>query len=425
MTHPLVNDQGVCLSPNLERAILRFFVPGQEAVGPGASRAIPVIDRVLALGEQEVTDTLAELMTRFGTRHPDIGATFAAHANAVLSRMAGEMPITDIRRQLMGAVFTHEYSIEGAAICNPSIVVAPKQPNDGSTALILSVRGVGEGHRSSLGFRQATLSAAGVFTIDAGGEQPRTGTVTDLGHLSPVDYDVVFDESVPLADRVLWPHSADESHGIEDARFVRFCADDGMYTYVATATAFDGVGVCQHLISTDDFVSFRVSPLNGAAAQGKGLAIFPRRIDGRYVALSRSDRETNSVVYSDSLTEWDDSVAVQVPEQPWEIIQLGNCGSPIETPAGWLMITHGVGPMRTYSLGALLLDLEHPEHVIGRLNEPLLTPAEHQRHGYVPNVVYSCGQVAVGDQLVIPYGAADQRIGIATVSIEALLARMG
>jgi predicted GH43/DUF377 family glycosyl hydrolase len=208
---------------------------------------------------------------------------------------------------------------------------------------------------------------------------------------------------------------------MEDARFVRFVDERGAVIYYATYTAFDGIHVSQQLLETTDFATFTVSPIGGAAAAGKGLALFPRQVHGRYAALSRSDRETNSIAFSDDLRRWDDAETIQIPEQTWEILQLGNCGSPIETDAGWLVITHGVGPMRTYSLGAILLDLDEPQRVIARSDAPILSPDKDLQGGYVPNVVYSCGGFAHNDVLILPYGVGDQTISIATLSIDDLV----
>ncbi len=217
------------------------------------------------------------------------------------------------------------------------------------------------------------------------------------------------------------PAMAAESHGMEDARFVRLTDDDGTATYYATYTAYDGTAIGQQLLETPDFCVFTSSPVVGSAAANKGLALFPRRIGGRYVALSRSDRESNAIVYSDNLRHWEGALPCQVATQPWEMLQLGNCGSPIETDAGWLVLTHGVGPMRTYSIGALLLDLEDPTRIIGQLSDPLLTPEPDEQDGYVPNVVYSCGAMVHAGVLVIPYGIGDSSIGMATLPLDELL----
>ena len=215
-----------------------------------------------------------------------------------------------------------------------------------------------------------------------------------------------------------------ELKGMEDARFVRFAEDDATVTYYASYTAYDGTHIGQQLLETNDFLSFTSSPMVGAAATNKGLALFPRRIDGRFAALSRCDRESNTITYSESPRHWEEALTCQAPTSSWEVVQLGNCGAPIETEAGWLVLTHGVGPMRTYNIGAVLLDLEDPTRIIGRLREPLLSPAHDEQDGYVPNVVYSCGALLHAGTLVLPYGIGDSAIGVATVPLDELLASL-
>jgi predicted GH43/DUF377 family glycosyl hydrolase len=248
-----------------------------------------------------------------------------------------------------------------------------------------------------------------------------TATVANLERLAECSYRVAFSPSSDLSERVLWPRSPIEHFGMEDARFVEI-TDGSAPRYCATYTAFDGTQITQSLVTTDDLETFVVSPMAGAAAQGKGLALFPRRIGERHVALSRADRETNSIAYSDDLRCWDTSQTIQTPRRPWEIIQLGNCGSPIETTEGWLVLTHGVGPMRTYSIGAMLLDLDEPHRVVATLDRPLIAPS--RSGGYVPNVVYSCGALAIDDLLVLPYGEGDRTISIVTLSVQDVLATM-
>jgi predicted GH43/DUF377 family glycosyl hydrolase len=211
---------------------------------------------------------------------------------------------------------------------------------------------------------------------------------------------------------------------MEDARFVRFVDDDASVTYYATYTAYSGSHISQQLLETNDFQNFTSGPLVGRAAANKGLALFPRRIGGRYAAMSRSDRETNTVAFADHLSIWPSASPCQQPTETWEVLQLGNCGPPIETDEGWLVLTHGVGPMRTYSIGAILLDLDHPTRVLGRLRRPLLSPAADEQNGYVPNVVYSCGALVHADTLVIPYGIGDSAIGFATAPLPELLTEM-
>ena len=246
-------------------------------------------------------------------------------------------------------------------------------------------------------------------------------TIGQIRRIAERSYGVSFDSDTPLSERVLLPAVSAESRGMEDARFVRFLDEDAGVTYYASYTAYNGTDIGQQLLETRDFVHFTSSPMVGAAAANKGLALFPRKIDGRFAALSRSDRESNSITYSDNPHRWEEALACQAPTKSWEVVQLGNCGSPIETEAGWLVLTHGVGPMRTYSIGAILLDLEDPTRIIGRLRQPLLSPIRGEQDGYVPNVVYSCGALFHAGALVLPYGIGDSAIGVAVVSIEELL----
>lgn len=472
-------DAGIELHPDPARTVVRFFVPGNEDVGPQDSRAGQIIERILDLDDVDVDEAVLALDRRFAHRLPRLTAMLDAHVDLAIHRLDPPPALGAARRRLLGAAFTHEYAVEGAALCNPSIVRHPQQPEAGTTAFVLSVRGIGEGHRSSVGFRTGRVTADGVVTIDPSGATAELGTVlpgvhhrsalharlaersddhenaayvldslpttfddqqlvgrllalgedaatrrhtvttiANLYELATCSYRVEFPEQVPLTDRVLWPHSPLERHGMEDARFVEI-TDRSAPRYCATYTAFDGRDISQSLLTTEDFRLFDVSPMGGAAARGKGLALFPRQVGGRYVALSRADRESNSVAYSDDLRVWDDARIIQTPRQPWEIVQLGNCGSPIETPEGWLVLTHGVGPVRTYSIGAILLDLDEPHRVIGATSTPIITPDEHA--GYVPNVVYSCGALLAGGRLVLPYGKGDRSIAIATIELSDLM----
>jgi predicted GH43/DUF377 family glycosyl hydrolase len=480
-----VTETGIELNPDHSRVITRFFVPGHEDVGPGDSRAAPVIERILGLDEAEVEAAMRDIDERFAHRHESLHSTFAEHAAMVTSRIDPTVKLSKARRLLLGASFTHEYSIEGAALCNPSAVLHPSQDGSGDAAFILSVRGIGEGHRSSIGFRTGTVTAAGTVTIDRPGTFPRIGvttpglndrtvfhtklaalgddhenaadvldglpqrfddvelagqiarlaadavmrrntatTIANLRGLARSSYSIEFPVTTDLSERVMWPEAPAERHGMEDARFVRFIHDDDSVTYYATYTAFDGMNVSQQLLETTDFATFTASPIAGVAAIGKGLALFPRRVNGRYVALSRADRETNALAGSDDIRCWTTADTIQIPDRLWEILQLGNCGSPIETEAGWLVLTHGVGAMRIYSLGAVLLDIDEPQRVLARSTKPILSPDKQRDGGYVPNVVYSCGGFAHNDILVLPYGVGDQSISIATLSIDQLLSTL-
>ena len=474
------------LAPDPSRVVAQLFVAGQEVVGPSESRASSVVTRILALDEDEVRREFEDILRRFGSRHRDLVGTFSHHAERIANRLDPATDLSPERWMLLGATFTHEYSIEAASLCNPSMVEHPDQSTApaGGLRFIMSVRGIGEGHRSSIGFRTGTVHATGAVDVDEVGPFPTLASVEPavfdreqfvgrlraigkhsesatyvLDHLggtfsgdelesqlgvlagqrdtrrdthttsallrsiAACSYTARFPADTMTSERVLAPAMAAESRGMEDARFVRFADEDGHVTYYATYTAFDGVSISQQLLCTDDFLQFSASPMIGPAAMNKGLALFPRRIGGRFVALSRHDRETNAVAYSDSLLHWDDAVTIQTPDRPWELIQLGNCGSPIETGEGWLVLTHGVGPMRTYSIGALLLDLDDPTEVVRVLREPLLTPGDDQ-DGYVPNVVYSCGALLHGETLVVPHGVADTSIVISTFGWPALVESM-
>jgi predicted GH43/DUF377 family glycosyl hydrolase len=468
------------LSPDPTRVVTRFFVPGREEVGPGDSRAGPVIDRLLRLSEEEVERAVADVTERFSGRHQDLQHLLFEHADMVNVRVDTDAPLSKARRLLIGAAFTHEYSIEGAALCNPSAVMLAHD-DDGGAAFVMSVRGIGEGHRSSIGFRTGHVSAGGEVTLDAPGPFPilatgigshhskavfkhrleelnddpdntafvldplpsrfddgelssridrlrsdptRAHTEQTIAHLDDIaraSYRKTFPVASVLSERVLWPHAAFERGGMEDARFVRFVDERGDVTFFATYTAFDGRDIRIQLLETTDFITFSISPLSGPGAQNKGLALFPRKVGGRYCALSRPDRESNFISFSDDLHHWADEELIQEPEFSWEILQLGNCGSPIETEHGWLVITHGAGVMRSYTVGCVLLDLDDPRKVLAKSPTPFLTSWPDRWGGYVPNVVYSCGSFALCDTLVLPFGTGDQRISVATLSIQALV----
>jgi len=242
--------------------------------------------------------------------------------------------------------------------------------------------------------------------------------------LADSNYEVAFHADHHLSERVIFPVSKNESRGIEDARFVQFFNDTGEVIYFATYTAYNGITILPQLIETKDFIRFNILTLNGKAVQNKGMALFPRKIGGRYAMLSRQDGENNHIMFSDDIHFWQESQIIQEPEYPWEFMQIGNCGSPLETNEGWIVLTHGVGPMRQYCIGAILLDLENPTKIIARLDEPLLAPHEKEREGYVPNVVYSCGALIHNNELIIPYAMSDINSGIATMAVRELISCM-
>jgi predicted GH43/DUF377 family glycosyl hydrolase len=483
---PLLTRTRHRLTGDASRTVSRLFVPGQETLIRGDSRAKAVIDRVLAMTEDEAGRTLARTRDRFAGRLRDLDSVLERNFGLVANRLDSEVKVSAARRRLIGAYFTQHYALEAAALFNPSIVPHPDQAGCGRGELrfVMSLRAVGEGHLSSIGFRTGTISGDCQVSIDEPGPFPDTGhsrpgacdrgvfqdKLAESGHagedaqllwsrlprrfgaaelnaaiseltrqqatrgdftalvdrarwVAACSYQVEFDEERALSERVLWPGGPAESHGMEDARFVRF-ADGEDLAYYATYTAFDGSGVASHLLETTDFRTFAVSPLAGLATRNKGMALFPRRVGGRYAALSRWDRENNAVAYSADRHRWGAAVTIREPARPWELIQHGNCGSPIETPAGWLVFTHGVGPMREYAIGAILLDLDEPERLIAALPEPLLVASESERDGYVPNVVYSCGSLLHGGTVVLPYGCSDSSVRIATIDLARLLGEL-
>lgn len=395
--------------------------------------------------------------------------------------------ISEFKKYLIGSYFTHEYSIESAAFFNPSIVEDPDQTNlvEGEKRVIISFRAVGEGHISSVVFRRALIDCDNNITVMPAGNYIDEAEIvknaiynkrlflkkaadaeislkviadinTHLGDkfdyaqlkkrvteakeqenadqeklafdrvlwLSDTYHEICFSKDTDISDRVIFPISEFERKGIEDARFVRFTKEDGSIIYYATYTAFDGAFIIPKLLQTSNFYDFKVSPLHGKGAQNKNLALFPRKINGKFAMMSRIDGWNNYLMYSDRITVWDQPVKLQTPLYPWEFMQIGNCGSPIETEAGWLIITHGVGPMRRYCLGASLLDLHDPSIEIGRLNEPLLMPNPDEREGYVPNVLYSCGSMIHNGELILPYGLSDYCSSFATVNLQHLLERI-
>ncbi len=474
------------MRPNPARVATELFVAGEE-LSFGSSRASPVMQRVLDLPDDRAVALLEETLARFGGRHPELPAILLANFEQVRDRLGAAADVPLFRRMLIGAYATNERAVEAAALCNPSIIAHPDQDGTGPGELriILSLRAIGEGHISVIEFRTGVVGPGGEVAIDDPGDQLVAGhvapgtyrrtTFLDLLGDAVHDHEIVsrildrlepefggaeleaaitglegrdlarretrdiiervryiassnYTRSFPpdsdLGQRVMQPHGPAESHGMEDARFVRFTDDDGTVTYFATYTAFTGSHVAPQLMTTTDFVTFEISQLTGRAAADKGMAVFPRRISGHYVALSRWDRERIAVATSPDGRRWDDPRPVHAPRQPWELIRVGNCGSPIETAEGWIVLTHGVGPMRTYSLGALLLDLDDPTRVLGMLSEPLLTPNAAERSGYVPNVVYSCGALVHDHTLVLPYAYGDRVTTFATVSLPDLLAAL-
>lgn len=480
----LAVDAGVELSARPERVVLRLFLPGESTPG-GDTRTEAVLRRVSAMRPSDIAAEAMTILDRFGPRHPDLAAMLRANAEVVLP--ADAPPLDDDSATVIGAVFSAEYAVEAAALCNPSIVQHPDQSSlsPGEFRVLLSLRSIGEGHISSIQFceaiigpdrtwsflpRSETLSSPAIgeatwtrehfarALAHSGGtgettravvqSLPRTFSASTFegavhGLRSPllhqagardelnrmriaVDsaYGVEFSPADPVSGRVLFPVADEERRGMEDVRLVEIA--DGVADgprYRGTFTAYDGHSIASRVFTTDDFRRFEIHRLTGEPARTKGMALFPRRFDGEWLALSRADGESTGIARSANGLDWSRQTAIHSPSELWEVVQTGNCGSPLETTAGWLVLTHGVGPMRSYSIGAILLDLEDPTRVIGMLDRPLIEPTD-AIGGYVPNVVYTCGGIIHEGVLWIPHGVADQRIRVASVMLAPLLAEM-
>ncbi len=430
VTHTLLSRQGLYLRPDPARVVVRAFKPATEPRDLNVTdktRANHIVDRVLALDSESTLRELNDVLESFQGRHRNLLEIFKARAVEMEEALAAHASFTAEQRWLVGAYFMHEYSFEAAALFNPSIVPHVDQASapSGGRRFILSLRAVGEGHVSSLTFRSGSIAADGRVTIDP---TARLASIPKLTSRIPgVDGDeveLVFDADQEISERVIFPVTESQSNGIEDARFVEF-VDRGQRIFYATYTAYSGRAIRSELLETRDFVSFKMSPLSGSAARNKGMALFPRRINGRYAMIARQDNENLYLIYSDDLYRWDGGHALLKPQYPWEFVQIGNCGSPIELDEGWLLLTHGVGPVRRYSIGAVLLDKTDPSKVLARLREPLLRPEPAERQGYVPNVVYTCGGMRHEDQIILPYAASDTFSNFATIKIPELLAALG
>ncbi len=470
-------------SAQASRVITRFYLPGN------GDRTRHIIARVLRLSEEETRENLQQVMDDFSARHIDIHQIFIRHFTKIKESIPNGLDISEEKMLLLGAFFTHEYSIQSAAFFNPSIIMHPDQSclKEKCLRFILSFRSIGEGHISSIEFRSGVFDAKNDICFDKVSRFVETPELiknptydkyvfelklTEMAALNSVSEEILqdlpsefsfvelqtainkktevwHDESVLLHDtvekmrwmarsnyqlrfkkdrriseRVIFPVSENESRGIEDARFVRFCDTNGETTYYATYTAYNGFDILSMLLETKDFVNFSIRTLNGKAVQNKGMALFPRKINGKYMMISRQDGESIFIMSSDNIHFWQEAKIMQEPQYPWEFIQIGNCGSPLETEDGWILLTHGVGAMRKYCIGAYLLDRQDPTRIIGRLAGPLLSPTADEREGYVPNVLYTCGAIIHNNELIIPYAMSDTSSGLAVVSVQNLLDRM-
>jgi len=426
----VLNRQTLHLRPDPARVVVRPFKPATEPrdFNPtDKTRANHIVERVLALDGETASRQLSDVLENFQGRHRNLLALFEARADEMEEALRSHAVFTQTQRRLVGAYFLHEYSFEASALFNPSIVRHPDQEGIpvGSCRFIISLRAVGEGHISSLTFRSGVIDAAGCVTVDAAARLAAVPRVVSRTPSAAGDtVDVCFPSDGELSERVIFPVTEAQANGIEDARFVRFHHEDGVATYYATYTAYNGRAIRSELIETQDFKTFRMTPLAGAAARNKGMALFPKRINGRYAMIARQDNENLYLIYSDDLYTWSSGQSLLAPLHPWEFVQIGSCGSPIELDDCWLLLTHGVGPVRRYAIGAVLLDKADPSKVIARSREPLVHPEPTEREGYVPNVVYTCGALRHGDRIILPYAICDTFTTFATLSINDLVRSM-
>jgi predicted GH43/DUF377 family glycosyl hydrolase len=421
-----INRQGLYLRPDPARVVVRPFKPATEPRDLNSTdkvRANHIVSRVLRLDAEAAAEQLIDVLENFEGRHRNLLNIFETRADEMEEAFEPHAELNKTQRRLIGAYFLNEYSFEASALFNPSIVRHPDQ--SGLVAdccrFILSLRAVGEGHISSLTFRSGTIAADGCVVVDPTARLASVPKLTSRRSTPNGDVvEVLFQPDEELGERVIFPITDSQSHGIEDARFVEF-KDDGRTTFYATYTAYSGRAIRSELLETTDFRSFRMMPLCGPASGNKGMALFPRRINGRYAMIGRQDNENLYLIYSDDLYAWDSGHSILQPEYPWEFVQIGNCGSPIELDDCWLLLTHGVGPVRKYSIGAVLLDKKDPSKVLARSREPLVRPEPTEREGYVPNVVYTCGAMRHGDQIILPYAISDTFSNFATITIAALM----
>ena len=479
----MIKNTGVVISPDRECVIIRPYIPGDHSRIPKIVSRVMALDESAA--EKELTKIERDFSSRHHNLDAILARQYEIIRAYMPPDLApSKMRILLIGAYFIGERSYESTALFNPSIvAHPDQSDLPA----GSLRFIISLRATGEGHISALTFRSGIIDKGGSVIIDKDSglactaklkpsalydkicfigklyemglandcsssimdtlpDEFKMGTLQDnvgvyeAGHdpitqtdrltcdkimwLARCNYEASFDPSPPLSERVLFPFSPSEQNGIEDARFVFFRDDNGSGRYYATYTAYDGKFILPQLMETEDFTHFKMITLNGRAAVNKGMALFPRKINGRYAMISRNDNENLFLMYSDNVHFWHEAVPIMEPLYPWEFVQIGNCGSPIETERGWLLLTHGVGPMRQYSIGAALLDREDPSRVLGRLKEPLIHWIDESRSGYVPNVVYSCGSMVHGDTVIIPYALSDQQTTVALVSLGSILDKL-
>lgn len=420
---PIFRRLDTVLTADPARVVVRPFHLSWQTSGLASSRSIRLVSDILAMSDEEVEQGLHAVFHDFEKRHWQIERVFHTRFAEVAEQVQLDVEEVSLtRRLLIGAYFSHEYSFAAAALTNPSIVPHPDQSGlDRRTVrFLMTLRAVGEGHVSSIAFREGLLSVKDRFELQP---QPPVATAAVVVPSAHTDGAVVVerDADSTLSGTVIFPVTPAQANGLEDLRLTRFLHEDGSIEWIGTYTAYSGQAIRSELMRTRDFRRFVLQPMAGSAAVNKGMALFPRKVDGQYMMIGRQDGKNLFLLTSDELCEWSGGTRIMEPRYPWEFIQIGNCGPPIELDEGWLLLTHGVGPMRKYSLGAALLDRKDPSRVLARTPEPLITAAEHEREGYVPNVVYTCGALKLGDALFLPYGLADSSVAFAFANIRDLL----
>lgn len=479
----MIKDTGIVITPDSRRVIIRPYIPADQSRVSGIISRVMALGESAA--EKELKNTMRNFSGRHHNFDTILERQFeivrACMPSDFLPSKARKLLIGAYfigeRSYESTALFNP------SIVAHPD----QSGLSRGSLRVIISLRATGEGHISALAFRSGVVDQDGSISIDKDSDfactaQPKPNALYDkicfigklyemglendcskyitatlpaeftlaelqdkvdtyiAGHnpitttdrltcekvlwLARCNYEAAFDPLFTLSERVLFPFSPSEQNGMEDARFVLFKGDNGSVKYYATYTAYDGRVILPQIMETKDFIHFKMITLNGTAAVNKGMALFPRKINGRYAMISRNDNERIFLMYSDNIHFWHEAVPIMEPSYPWEFVQIGNCGSPIETERGWLLLTHGVGPLRQYSIGAALLDRDDPSRILGRLREPLIHWKNKNRAGYVPNVVYSCGAIAHRDMLIIPYALSDQQTTIALVSLREILDRL-
>ncbi len=415
------------LKPDPSRTVVRPFEPGYPpAFDGGVSRTQETLDRILALDQAELDRQLEGVTLSLDERHRDVDQMLTRRFGEIAKGLNGAAAANSYQQRLMGAYCSEEYAYEAAALFNPSIVLHPDQSGltDGTLRFVMSLRGIGEGHVSSVTFRTGTWTPGGSLVVDDPGSISVAPLIEQCEKGEGIAARLCCTASQAISETVLFPILASQHQGIEDLRLVRFCDDDGSVAYHGTYTAFSGAEARSELLSSTNFRSFDMRILTGSASHGKGMALFPRLIDGSYAMLGRQDNKNIWLHLSKDIVHWEGGAKLVTPQYPWEFVQVGNCGSPTEIDEGWLVMTHGVGTVRNYCIGACLLDKKDPSRLLARTPRPIIAPSPHERDGYVPNVVYSCGALIQDRTMLLPYAVADSFTAFSTLSIDNLLSVM-